>query len=597
MYFISKLENGYIIIGLGSGNLHYFNPERECVDLSINCREASLYDFAELPGGMIALACGKSEQVEIHEMKGEVKLVKVLSHSGPTIAACYWKLSKCLVTGSNGQTVKIVLWDINTWKISKEYVMEQPVVQIIELRDGRLGITTEGGGLYLLGKEKTMKKLQNASPDAELNAYDKCKNLCEILPNILAYGQKNGTIYIYDIKTETKLTSFNSTLRKITNIKLIGEQFIVTGYKGIKVYDVDDYEELKFIDIKDQAWDVCSYGKGKGVRAKKPKKVVDAKDKGRIAATYPPKNIIQGGFNKKIIVREFESNKVLMEQTVHGNIYVMRQVADDILAIGTSEGKVYMWDIINQVVLRTIETSPGRVFDILRLPQYQMALTCNASDKVEIYDVHKYTKVKEISIEGKPISLCLTPNSHIIIGTESGDLRIFNLSWGEIETRKTSVEGKIVQIITLSDGRLAVSTRGRRVYIWDFMSGNIILLSSKTVDAELGSTTNNKASSLCEIKPGVLIWGEKKYGELTLWDIKTDSKLKSIVNHNRRISAIQLISKTHFIVGTYEHIRVYALADYSEVKSYQCPDDASDFFTYSPSTLKLPDLKAVGDQV
>ena len=587
MYFISKLKNGYILIGLGSGKLHYFNPKTESIAQTTECRDGSIYDFAELPDDLLAIACGKSEQVEIHNML-QLKLVKELPHSGPTIAAHYWEANKLLVTASIGQNLKLILWDISKWKIVKEYTMSSPVVQIIELKDGRLVLSTEGA-LQVLTKDKTLDKLSNASPDAELNAYDRCKNLCELQPGVLAYGQKNGTMITYDIKKESKISSFNASRRKITNIKLIGkEQFIQTSYAGLKVFDSKDFEELKIIDIKDQAWDVACYGKGKTVRAKKEVEEKVAEKAVETTSEYPPKNILQGGFNKKLVLRDFESNMVIKEEKVEGNIYVMRQVAENIVACGTAMGKVYIWDIKNQKIMKTIDTSPGRVFDILRLPSNQMAVVCNASNKVEIYD-GKYTKIKEINIEGKPIALCLTPTSQIVIGTESGDLRIFNLSWAE--TSKSEVEGKVVQIINLADGRLAITTRSKKIYIWDLNTGKKVQLSCTTIDAEMGSSTSNKAVSLCELKPGVLIWGEKAYGELTIWDIKSDTKLKSIKNHNRRISTIQIISTSHFIVGTYEHIRVYSLADYSELKCFQCTDDAWDFFTYTPSQLKLPDLK------
>ena len=67
--------------------------------------------------------------------------------------------------------------------------------------------------------------------------------------------------------------------------------------------------------------------------------------------------------------------------------------------------------------MKTIDTNPGKVFHILRLTNNQMAVVSNTSNKVDDSYDGKYTKIKEINIEGKPIALCLTPNSQILICT------------------------------------------------------------------------------------------------------------------------------------------------------------------------------------
>ena len=178
------------------------------------------------------------------------------------------KGGKYIVSGDQGGYVK--LWEgKGDMKMKKEVRMaeEKCVVQVLELMDGRIAVSTYNDyKLYIWDYNKeVLEEVADASIDAMMgsNTSNKTNSLCELQTSHLAWGTTSyGTFKVYNYKSKTQAKQVTtSTGRRICRINLCGRKhFMIGSYQDVVFYELKNYKEICKFDCSDQAWDFAAFG-------------------------------------------------------------------------------------------------------------------------------------------------------------------------------------------------------------------------------------------------------------------------------------------------------------------------------------------------
>ena len=261
VYKMEVLSNSLVAIGTKTGQLYIWDTESQKVRKKTQTYGGKIFDIVEVGSGLLAVATGESERIEIFNIS-KLQRIGQLVHGSATLCMCLLRDGR-LVCGTADKQLKI--WNMNSWKLSEEHTLEGSVSQIIQLYDGRLAISTRDKNIVLFSLNGgNIQLIPDANIDSEIgiDSNNKANNMCELSPGILAWATKDyGTVKIWDIKEEKLIHSFQKENWRITKIKKYGEdKFLTASYRNIRVFELSDYTEERVFKCPAQAWDFCLYG-------------------------------------------------------------------------------------------------------------------------------------------------------------------------------------------------------------------------------------------------------------------------------------------------------------------------------------------------
>ena len=289
---------------------------------------------------------------------------------------------------------------------------------------------------------------------------------------------------------------------------------------------------------------------------------------------------MHGGYNKDLIIRDYNTKEIQFKERLGGRIYSIIDVKNGQAAVGLSNGQIQIWDLSTRKAIRTIQTEGDRVLSVAYIVDNMIAAATGKSKKIEIYNIETGEQITTLAHNGGTTAIITLNNNNLASGSEDRTVKVWNSgNWSKLQ--EISVEGKVGQLLQLSTGEIAIALRpGRGICIWNMQTGGVKSLPSPGVDAEIGTDTANKATSMCEITSGVLAFGLKTYGEITIWDIQNNTKRYSISTQNKRITKILIIGDK-MLTCSYAHMVIYEMNTFTELQRIEAVDDVWDLLPFN----------------
>ena len=260
----------------------------------------------------------------------------------------------------------------------------------------------------------------------------------------------------------------------------------------------------------------------------------------------------------------------------------MTYISENIISLGLGNGMVHIFDVVERRIVHTIPPKqPMKIFSIIRIKEgNSVQMGVNEGDSMNIYSTGEYKKLSSIK-HGSVVtaSLWINTTGEIVTGGVDGKCKVWKLE-GETKgdtkwkyriskSKQFSSTHPIVQIVGVCNGDLVISTGDRRLALWGYKYGVTELIPNPEIDAELGEKTSNKACSLCELRPGVLIWGTSTHGVCKVYSTHAMKVLHVLkLGDNSRITHIRLIALDQFVLATYTHIKIFHMATFSQILSF-----------------------------
>ena len=316
---------------------------------------------------------------------------------------------------------------------------------------------------------------------------------------------------------------------------------------------------------------------------------------GVVERAFPPKYLLVGGFSNELFLKDFETGDIIQKVSIEGNTYCMLNLSNGHIAISLSSGKIHIWDTNNNKIWKTAETiKEGRVFQIAELSGNRLAAATGQSNMIEIYEIETMDRITELQHTDATLTVSKIEKDKLVSGGEDKTVIVWDTtSWKSL--KKHSFEHAVVQVVGLADGRAAISSYMQTtVYLWDWGKDTLQTLSTQ-IDAQMGTGTANKTSNMCEIQPGLLVFGYKSsYGKVQVWNL-VDNKEECINQvSTRRIATIKKYTDDYILVGTYASVVAAKLTDREVVKTIDCKSQAWDFAAYGHDDASNLDYNQVG---
>ena len=308
IYSMKLLSNSLIILGTSKGTISLFNTLTNKIQTSTQTYGGKILNIEELPGELIGIASGESHKIEIFKMRTLVRVGKLELDSPAHVVMLL--MDGRLVTGTAGGRVSI--WDLGSWRIVKEVeVGEGSVSQVVQLGDGRLAISKRDRSISIydyLKEESISIPEPNIDAEVGVDSRNNACNLCELQPGILAWATKvYGTITIWNLEKAELVKSIQKERWRITKIKRFGEDKFITGsYKSVRIFQMEDYTELKVFKCPGAAWDFCLYG-GEGWKL----------------PIFEEEFKLVGGIVPNLPIQEDKSKETLMQVNYYIYIYIL----------------------------------------------------------------------------------------------------------------------------------------------------------------------------------------------------------------------------------------------------------------------------------
>ena len=614
IYKIEAMGENLVAIGLSSSKVLIFNLKSMEIEGEHKAQgegaklfemQSQIYDIVELPDERLAMTGGCSKKVEIINYRS-MERQKTLEHGSGTIALCVYK--NMLVCGGENMVVKA--WELDTWNLSSQCKLLGAICQILLLQDDSLAISTRVGAIYIwdMGGDKT-ELLVRSGVDAQIgtNTLNKAVSMCEVNEGVLAYGSTSyGTVILLNYKENREIGRVEVGHRRITRIKCSPcehSRFIICTYGAVHIYSTTDYRELSRFQSEDDAWDILLFS----TEHMENMNVVDVPDRThKISSTrereYSNEYLLVGGYTERLYLKENPSGDIKRNIDLKRVVTRMLTLECGHILIGVEGGCALVWDVNTHQIGGCIESKGNNILDMALLPSpHSVGLATQNSNLVEIFEISggsygEYKRMGELVHPQSTTAVCRAEGKGIATGSVDGILRLWvmvdNIEYNYNCTTEVSLDGNpIVQILPISEGRLCISTyKTNKIHIFTTSTGDKHIISNISIDAEITSvnphsTSLKKSTSICEVSPGVLMWGTQKLGVLQIWDIKEQKEKGTVTIDKENGKRITSIYKYNILgggvaVGTYASVAILG-NDWKVKERINCPSQAWDFQFYT----------------
>ncbi|MDD4650764.1 MAG: tetratricopeptide repeat protein [Methanothrix sp.] len=148
----------------------------------------------------------------------------------------------------------------------------------------------------------------------------------------------------------------------------------------------------------------------------------------------------------------------------------------NILALGTENGSIHLWNILDGNEIRILTGHEGRVNSLDFSPDGRMLASCGSDNTVKIWDTSSGMELKTLDNDfyaGIKYSVAFSPDGRLLASGESGGkVKLWDISSGNM--LRTSYQSEIISSLAFSpdSSMLASGSHDGTIKLWDVSSGN-----------------------------------------------------------------------------------------------------------------------------
>ncbi|XP_014217202.1 protein FAN-like [Copidosoma floridanum] len=140
---------------------------------------------------------------------------------------------------------------------------------------------------------------------------------------------------------------------------------------------------------------------------------------------------------------------------------------ETLLATGTEDGEVYLWNFGSYELRFTVKDHMSRVNSITFEPESNNIISCASNNSLIVMDVQTSTQIYFATLDEEPMSFGWI-GSLLLIGDAQGDLHVWYPQTAAFISKFHCHEGAIVSVAITSDNKKVMTGgRDKKVIVWD----------------------------------------------------------------------------------------------------------------------------------
>ena len=252
---------------------------------------------------------------------------------------------------------------------------------------------------------------------------------------------------------------------------------------------------------------------------------------------YQTKNINSNSKNKEIYkcIKTIEGHKE--------KIVSMIELSNGLVATGSYDSKIKIWDIENAICIKTINEN-GFIFCLLEM-EPNFILSGTNKNTIQLFNINSPSNINEKIFSFKSHDLwvnCLVKcNSQFFSsGSNDAEIKIWDYYKKSLYKSLKGHEDCILTMTLLKNERLCSGSADLTIKIWDWKEGKCI-----------NTLTGHEkwVKSLCQLENGNIISGSDDM-IIKIW--KENKCIKEFMGHRHSIRTLCIISQNIFASGSFD---------------------------------------------
>jgi WD40 repeat protein len=187
---------------------------------------------------------------------------------------------------------------------------------------------------------------------------------------------------------------------------------------------------------------------------------------------------------------------------------------ETLLASGSKDGTVRLWDTASWSAVRTINAHALGVWSVAWSPDGTMLATGGTENAVRLWNPQTGEQLATFNTSSSIFSVSWSPDGNrLAAGLSNGNVCVFNVETGETVHALTGHTNIVVSTAWAPDGsRLASGSIDRSIRIWDAQNGSVLF----TLYAN--TTARNDINGLAWSPDGTILVAAGQDGNIRLWN-------------------------------------------------------------------------------
>ncbi|MBD2214905.1 serine/threonine protein kinase [Nostoc linckia FACHB-104] len=216
-------------------------------------------------------------------------------------------------------------------------------------------------------------------------------------------------------------------------------------------------------------------------------------------------------------------------------ILPLQQVAtgqEGILASGSDDQTVKIWNLQQKQVIRTLKADSGWVYAVAVTPDSQTAIAGYQNKTIKIWNLNTGEKIRTLQgHQGLVNSVAISPDGQTLVsGSYDKTIKLWDLPTGkEIRTLKGHTREVLAVAISPNGEKIASASADRTIKIWQLKTGKKIhTLQGHSLDVNALAISPN----------GQLLASASDDKTIKLWNLNTGKPIRTFEKHTADVNAI-----------------------------------------------------------
>ena len=230
--------------------------------------------------------------------------------------------------------------------------------------------------------------------------------------------------------------------------------------------------------------------------------------------------------------------------TIEGHqekIVSMVELSNHLIATGSYDCKIKIWEIKNGICVKTIQES-GYVFCLLEM-EPNLILSGTNKNSVQLFDINSELNEEKFSFKGHELWInCLVKcnNSYFASGSNDAEIKVWDFNNKTLFKTLKGHEDCILTMIILKNQNLCSGSADLTLRIWDWEVGNCV--------ATLAGH-EKWVKSICQLDSGYIVSGSD---DMTIKIWKDNKIIKEFLGHTHSVRSLCKISEDEFASGSFD---------------------------------------------